>query len=350
MIELDFESDQKLKALTEALRAGPGSPQWREAVSDWRSSAETPGGSESEHQLLMRVREHLASGKSYRQIRPGAGFTRRVMEGLDQDQASRLGKATGAGWIAGISALVIVAVVAVVAFLVWPRPRGGDPGATPRLDRTYFVTTVESATFTNSISPQWQTFGNLTLMADRGLRPMMPSGGNAGPEFKGGGIYWDRPLAAEQAFSVEVAVEVTRPLKDVPSAPVVQVFVTDERNFEGSSATSPHELVWTLQDSEGNVVLPDGRLAGTPARLSDVGDGGKQTVDVRIVVNSREAMVEVNQLKAWSGPHQLDPGKPRTTGVRFLARSEDGPQRVTVQSVRVMEPQGSGFRVQGSGK
>src|SRR5215207_9469757 len=100
MVELDFQTDEKLKALSEALRAGPGSPQWRDAVSEWSA-----GNESSEHELLLRVREHLASGKSYREIRAGAGFTRLVMEGIEQEQAKQSSRRTGgsAAWIAAIS-------------------------------------------------------------------------------------------------------------------------------------------------------------------------------------------------------------------------------------------------------
>jgi len=60
---LDFESDLQLVALTDALRAGPGSPEWRDAVARIRAQG---GDQADEYLLLCTAREHLASGKSYR--------------------------------------------------------------------------------------------------------------------------------------------------------------------------------------------------------------------------------------------------------------------------------------------
>jgi len=345
MVELDFETDQKLKVLSEALRAGPGSPQWREAVSEWQTSS----GSEDEHQLLMRVREHLASGKSYREIRAGAGFTRRVMEEIDHEEAKRgIGPTPSAGWIAAISGLVIVGVVGVVAFFVWPRPPGNG-AASPDLSRTTFVRTSESATFDDSIGSAWQTFGNLTLVSSQGLRPVTSPRGGATEGFIGGGIYWDHPLGADQPFSIESAIELE---KTPPKSVVVQIFITDERTFEGASATTPHELTWTLKDGEGNVVLPDGRVAGTTVRLGDNTPAAKQTMDVRVAVAQNDGVVEVNRQRVFAGQHQLDPKKARTIGVRFLWRGDDGHEHISVQSVRVMEPEAKlpGPGARGAGK
>jgi len=346
MTELDFETDEKLKALTEALRAGPGSPQWREAVSQWSASE----SGESEHQLLLRVREHLASGKSYREIRAGAAFTRLVMDGIDQEEAKRSARMTGgsAAWIAAISALVIVGVVAMIAFMVWPR---GDnkpaPPSAENLERTKFLTTLESASFADSIPPQWQTFGNLTLTADGGLRPLAESAASAPTTergFKGGGIYWDSALPAAQSFSVEISIAVKKsPGKDV----AVQVFISDQRDFEGRSSTTPHELAWTLKDGEGNIVLPDGRVDGTTFRAGGAagGSASNQGIDLRMALNQTDGVVEINGKRFWSGAHQLDAARPRTIGLRFLTRTRAGAgaggnnaaERVSVQSVRVLK-------------
>ena len=349
MTELQFETDEKLKALSEALRAGPGSPQWREAVSQW-SAAET-AARESEHQLLLRVREHLASGKGYREIRAGAGFTRLVMEGIDQEEANRSARMTGgsAAWIAAISALVIIGVVAMVAFIVWPRPDKPAPAPSPastlpaNLERTRFVTTIESSTFIDSISPQWQTFGSLTLTADGALRPLSetptptpalaPAPGSTEPGFKGGGIYYDLALPADQPFSIETSIAIRKNSKDV----VVQVFVTDQRDFEGKSSTTPHELAWTLKDGEGNIVLPDGRVEGNTFRA---GGGSNQSVDLRMALNQTDGVVEVNGQRLWTGAHHLDPKRPRTIGIRFLGRERaagtNALDRLSVQNVRIL--------------
>src|SRR6476619_7514162 len=66
MTELDFESDPKLELLTDALRAGPGTPQWRQALG---AVEHTPGS--DEFKALYTARERLASGRGYREVRAG---------------------------------------------------------------------------------------------------------------------------------------------------------------------------------------------------------------------------------------------------------------------------------------
>src|SRR5438034_11400942 len=84
MTELDFESDPKLELLTDALRAGPGTPQWRQALS---AVEHTPGA--DEFKALYTARERLASGRTYREVRAGPGFARKVFEAIDEQEATR---------------------------------------------------------------------------------------------------------------------------------------------------------------------------------------------------------------------------------------------------------------------
>src|SRR5580704_15943114 len=86
---LDFESDQFLKLLTDALRAGPGSPTWHTVVARLRqsepASAAALDSESGQWQALISVRENLESGKSYRSVRAGPGFRRRVMDRIDAE-------------------------------------------------------------------------------------------------------------------------------------------------------------------------------------------------------------------------------------------------------------------------
>src|SRR5438094_194120 len=156
---LDFESDQKLRLLTDALRAGPGSPEWRQAIEELKLG--NGQAVEDERQLLLRVREDLASGRGYKEIRPGPNFTRKVIDAIDQSADSAPSNASTATLIAIAAALVMVAVVAVVGFMIWPRP--APPPAMPDLAKTVFVNTLESASFDEDIPGQFTTFGNLQL-------------------------------------------------------------------------------------------------------------------------------------------------------------------------------------------
>src|SRR5205823_8513462 len=140
---LDFESDQKLKLLTDALRAGPGSPEWRLAIEELRLSNGQPV--EDERQLLLRVREDLASGRAYKEIRPGPNFTRKVIDGIEQEANRPRRSPPTATFIALSAALMLVGVVAIVVFLVWPHPPLAP--ALPDLAHSVFVDTIESASF-----------------------------------------------------------------------------------------------------------------------------------------------------------------------------------------------------------
>src|SRR4030095_8138972 len=129
MATLDFETDPQLIALTDALRAGPGSPEWRDAVARVREQ----GGDQAEDDLLLcTAREHLASGRSYREIHAGPGFSRKVMQAVEQEQSGGPSRvAPTASIIALLSALVVVGIVASVGYLAW---RHSGTGPSPRTD------------------------------------------------------------------------------------------------------------------------------------------------------------------------------------------------------------------------
>src|SRR5215204_3966772 len=88
MTELDFETSQ-LQLLTDALRAGPGSPEWRAAM----EAAELP-----------------ASGVAAQEYKL-----------LDAAPGSTPATSPAANVIAAVSALVILGVLAFVAWLIIPR-------------------------------------------------------------------------------------------------------------------------------------------------------------------------------------------------------------------------------------
>jgi hypothetical protein len=325
MTELDFESDPRLQLLTDALRAGPGTPLWRQALAavEHSETAET-----DEFKRLYRARERLASGQGYREVRAGPGFARRVFETIDQDEAARGRRRLpgAANLIAAASALVILLVLAVVVYLVMPagtKPAGGDE----TLSQIYFVNPVTSNTFETQIGMEWGMFGSLAVQAKDGLRPLLE---NLTSDFHGGGVVWEQSMPGDEPFAVEATVRLPRSSDDV----AVQLFVTDDADFTGDSATSPHELVWLARGGEASVVLPNGRVAGEGMKLKERG-----AVDVRIAIARGRAAVDVNSKRLWEGDNQLDPIKPRMLGVRFLARKGDEKDRPVVSSLRVLTPQ-----------
>src|ERR1044071_7992298 len=109
--ETQFEADQFLKLLTDALRAGPGSPQWHEAVNQLKNSSIADA---DEYRMLINAREHLESGRDYRSIRAGPEFTRKVMRAIDKD-AAHTPSGPSAGIIAIVATIGIIAIVTIVA-------------------------------------------------------------------------------------------------------------------------------------------------------------------------------------------------------------------------------------------
>src|SRR2546421_8100566 len=101
---IDLQSDEFMTLLTDALRAGPGSPEWSQAVKALRASNQNM----DEYTLLYTAREHLESGKDYRSVRAGPGFTRKLLGGIEQESQSGTGVPTAS----------IIALLAAVTILV----------------------------------------------------------------------------------------------------------------------------------------------------------------------------------------------------------------------------------------
>src|SRR3954471_10048772 len=90
MAQTNVEADPMFQLLTDALRAGPGSPEWHQAVGKLRAGGMEHG---DEYQMLIDAREHLESGKEYRSVRAGAGFTRKLLDGIDREEPQGGGRA-----------------------------------------------------------------------------------------------------------------------------------------------------------------------------------------------------------------------------------------------------------------
>jgi hypothetical protein len=302
---LDFESDQFLQLLCEALRAGPASPEWHQAVAKLRAEH---GGDVDEFKLLVAARQHLESGKEYRSVRAGPEFTRKFMSFLDEEEpaiARRRTKVPTANLIAVISALLMIAVVVVVVWFMIPG-KNESPVAIDALANTYFSEPALVANFDAPLDPQWQTFGALKLDLGNGLSPV-PAMGSTEPS--GGGIYWSQPLDAQQPFALEAALRVNQTAENL----VAQVFVTDIPEFTEQRGTGQHELAWSFQNGQATLVLPSGNVAAQSAKIREV----PATLTVRIVVDASNTIVEMGGKQIWRGEHGLG-AKPRFVGLRFL--------------------------------
>src|SRR3954463_2717514 len=98
MSHAPVETDPLFQLLTDALRAGPGSPEWHQAVAKVREGGVAAPEHADEFRLLVAVREHLESGRDWRAVRAGPGFTRKLFERLDEeDNGGGGGGGGGAG-------------------------------------------------------------------------------------------------------------------------------------------------------------------------------------------------------------------------------------------------------------
>jgi hypothetical protein len=329
----DIESDPFFELLTDALRAGPGSPQWHHAVQRLRQNGGAVAGVD-EYRLLVEAREHLESGRDYRSVRAGPGFTRRLFSEIEEQGPSGSGAPT-ATVITIVSALAILGVVAVVAALMM-RGGGGPRPDQPQTDLAtlYFPNDVASASFRDAIPAGWRTIGNLSLLTDEGLRPaVMPM--EVG-DYMGGGVVTESPIPADKPLAIEAVVTVPATAGDY----IAEVFVSDSADFDERRATSPREVVWLLEGASQKVMV-GGRNEG---RVEPV-KGSAKPMTVRIVVDPLRALVETRPGEGasagaattlWSGPHGLDPNKPRYAGVRFIRGAGGSTDVASVRSVRVV--------------
>ncbi|WP_428939340.1 hypothetical protein [Fontivita pretiosa] len=323
MAELDFQSDAFLVLLTDALQAGPGSPQWHEAVQRLR---EAGAGAADEYRLLVLARQRLESGREYRSVRAGPQFTRRLMAEIDLEAARLAAAPSTATMIAVASAMVMLAVLLSVGYLLWS---GADdlPPPTPQ-GAALLVHTATSVEFDRGLAPDWRIIGSLPIRFEQGRmkpasRPTLEATGLPG----GGGASWTRPLPPGEPFAVLASLRVHRPEPDL----LAQVFITDQPSFSPENGTTPHELVWLLEGNAHRLVLPSGRVVAQ----SELPASFRGNLNVKITLQADQASVEVAGRTLWSGPAEFDPALPRYVGVRFLRRNDRAGDGVAFQNVRV---------------
>jgi hypothetical protein len=330
VIETQFDSDQFLKLLTEALRAGPGSPQWHEAVNQLKNSTLADA---DEYRMIINAREHLESGRDYRSIRAGPGFTKKVMSAIDEEAAAA-GQApatSSAGTVALVAGICIIAVIVIVA-VIWYRGSPPQPSPTDLANIVFAQTTISTDfTQTQTIPPEWRSLGLPPVISSR-------SRGLAGPHVKpapgddkdhrGGGIYSASGMPATQTFAFEAAVRQYK-----VSENVVQIFITDTPDFDQNpKASSPRELVCYLLNGTINIAKPDGSIQGSGSKAKDLNH-------IRIKLDKQFVVIENDGQTLYSGKHDLSPEKARYAGVRFLVKPSEKPlEDVTVHSVRVLKP------------
>ena len=324
--QVDIEHDPFLTLLTEALRAGPASPQWHEAVTKLKSTNGDGGGGPSldEYKLLIEARQALESGKDYRSVRAGTGFTRRLMDDLEGERTVNARRISIPTLIALLAGFVIVAILGIAAFEFYPRTpiKVDSSQEIDELASTYFSRELVTSTFDMGVPVFWREIGSLPLESSGGLKPGMQAAPEG--EYIGGGIVTADPVPAGSRMSMQVTLLVDRPGDDL----IPQVFASNSADFSSDRAISSQELVWQLQGNAQKVVV-DGRVehqSAPPARGT--------TRTVRLLLTGDLAVIESDGKRLWAGHSGLD-ARPRSLGVRFIRTSGKPVGQVTIQSVRI---------------
>lgn len=319
---LNIDTEQFQQMLAEALRAGPVSPLWRQAVDTLKAAGE----SGEELALLCKARERLEGGRAYRSIRAGNGFTRKLMARLDEtDQMTGRG-VSSASFITAMAVLVILSVVGGLAWMLFSP--GQDNEGKVDLRSVYFVTTALSEDFDQKIAAGWQGVGSIPLMAQKGLRMQLPQPFTQ--QIAGGGLLCPLELSPRVPVTIETTIEAA----ENKSRVFAEVFVTDTPTFSSDRGVSSRELMWQIDGARWRVALPDGRgVASARVTLT-----AEKPLTVRILLSRDKCIIEQDGVAVWSGEHQLSQDRPRRFGVRLLARNNAKSADVVIRSIRLMKP------------
>jgi hypothetical protein len=331
MAQMDLQSDEFMTLLTDALRAGPGSPEWHQAVGVLRASG--GGAGADDFQMLVRAREDLESGTEFRAVRAGPGFSRKVLTEIEHEGPGTKKGLPTANVIAWLAGLVLIAVVVGVAVMMLKTPPV-DNKAVEQLRQVFFNTQVAQVGFEGSAasepSPEWKMVGEvpLKLAKPNGLAPAatQPSNKDDKREYKSGALVLVEPIPADQARLVDVTFKVTR----ATDAIVPEVFVGPAAD----DAAGGGELVWQFESGSARVVLGSGAVP-----VEEKVDLKKsQTVNVKVRFDKDTVIVETGDKRLYEGPHKLSATAPRYVGVRFRRKVRDGGDGVWLGAVSVLKP------------
>jgi hypothetical protein len=321
MTQLDFDSDAFLTLLTDALRAGPGSPQWHEALRTLRA-----GGIEhaDEYRLLVAARQHLESGREYRSIRAGPGFAKRLMTAIDEEAERGTKKPAATTTIAFASAGVMLAVLLIIGYLLWSagENRGFEPNP--------LLANIATRTGDRGLPQDWQQIGELKLGVKRGGIGLISASSTSttSPSTVGASAYWTTPLEPNEQFSISATYRFFRDDQRV----IAQLFVTDDPTFDPASGITPHELVWAVQNETARVLVASGRVeAQSNIKLQAV----DRSVAIRLTFDRDQVSLEHGSKHIWSGASGLDPNKPKYVGVRFLRLGPTNADNSIFESIQV---------------
>ncbi len=311
-----FESDTLLQLLTDALRRGPGTPEWHDAIEHLKRDGIAGA---DEYRLLMTVRERLESGQHYREVRAGPAFTRELFD--------KLGEETSGGGTKRPMTTLIVALICLVSLVgsvgllvsylsgissVTSGGAGGDP-----LAAQLFLTPLKTWAFAGPIPNDLKRVGTLKLDRAGGLKPASDVDGPDATI-----IYSDQPIELSGGGAcVEMGVK----FQPGPTSVQLLLGVAAPLNAMGSN---PANEIAVVCDSSGVRVVGSG--ASSDVRVLPAG-----LRTLRLKLSDHRAIVELDGQRIWTGEHSL--GKQAFVGVR-LTKTVGKPQGLAVQSLRVLIP------------
>ncbi len=298
----EFESDALLKLLTDAIRRGPGSPEWHDAVQRLRSSG---AQSSDEYRLLMDVRDRLESGKNFREVKAGPEFTRSVFSNLDQPVRARRPIFTFI--ISFISLIFLVGSVAMLLKMM-----------SSSVSNDQSIELLSNKLFT-TISQSW-TFGGGSV--PDGLKPSGPLKNNfalrldvdqASKDKTTGGVEAVDAVQLENGACIE-SVVYYRPGNNI------------QMHLSLAGGGKTFELL--LDDAGFDV-----NSAGDHTQIKKSLPGGEYAI--RIKINTVSAIIEIDGQPVWSGAHQL-PGAAKLSVT--LNRLGESAGDIRVQSLKILTP------------
>jgi hypothetical protein len=321
--------------LTDALRAGPGTQEWIRAVQQFKNGQGT-----NELRALLKARQHLEAGKSFRSLETSPRLTQTVLASIAAEGAPRFLQPRHAPF--SLSSKPIVALMSVAATLLVVvgglvfeslyLENGNEVRSSVTLPSQRYANYLPNSTafsaFDSVIPATWKPIGSLRVEAKRGLHL---AGGMKHID-QSGGIVWQDKLPRNKSFKV-----LTRLKCSVDSMISPEIFLTDDGTFDDNVPTDPsHEFVWSL--SNNRPLVRAGNQSIAVAGDAIVTNGPTQTMAVDIKFEGANATVETSiagHCTHWTGPHQLAAGKPLWMGVRFVVRGSHKDDCTTFESVRV---------------
>lgn len=300
------QDEQLLQLVSDALRDGPGSAAWQEAV----RLIDPADGQELD--ALYSVRQRLESGKRWRQIRPGTNFTRKVMDAVDQQSDASV-RPTGPATIIAIlcGLLVLVVIAALVPMLI-------SHSATPPVTKdafanVFFSNQLVKSDFEKSIGGEWKVTGTAPIKADHGLRSTQAINNVPLPW----GLISTQALPADSFFDFSVTLDFP------PLGGAAEVFLSD----------GDHEIVATMDGVNVQVVLPKN---GPDVVLAMAPRSANTVINLRWLVGPDLAVLEMDGRRIWQGENHLSKSAGRFVGMRFLPTGrtghQDGIEKVEVRT------------------